>query len=131
MGGFADQAIQIGFGKRLQRAGVGVAFVEPEQNFTLLRNLNFLALDQLVPVIVKPAGKLPALFQRQGLDGGFQLFHAHAINLQFSTPIANQKLPVFPVAVLLKIPVRIPPGIGFEMNLPEPFRRVLRCAAMR
>jgi hypothetical protein len=103
MGSVADHAIQIGFRKRLKRAGVGVGFVEPEQDFPLLRGLDFLALDQLVPVIVKPAGELPALFRRQGLDGGFQLFHAHAINLQFFAPIANQKLPAFVAEVLREI----------------------------
>jgi hypothetical protein len=56
-----------------------------------------------MPVIVKPAGEPLALLWRQGLDGGFQLFHAHVMNLQSIPPIANPNLPALVAQVLQKI----------------------------
>jgi hypothetical protein len=56
-----------------------------------------------VAMFIEPAGEPPALLRRQGLDGGFQLFHAHALNLRFPKPIANQNLPALMAQVLQKI----------------------------
>jgi hypothetical protein len=103
MSGVADHPVHVGLLERLKGARFGVGFVEPEQDFPLLRGLDFLALDQFMPVIVKPASKPPALFWRQGFDGGFQLFHAHAMNLHSIPPIANPNFAALVAQVLQEI----------------------------
>jgi hypothetical protein len=85
-----DHPFHIIFFKRLEHWGVCIRFLEPAQNFPLLRVLDLPAVNQFVAMIIKPAGKTLTLFRWQSFDGGFQLYHTHVMNLQFPLRIANQ-----------------------------------------
>lgn len=64
-----------------------LVFAAALEQFGLLRLAHPSLTSQFVTMIVKPFDELRAFFRRQRFDGGFNLFHAHALN--FTSSDAN------------------------------------------
>jgi hypothetical protein len=104
MSEFLEHPFHVCLLERFEQFGMLVRFLEAQFQFRADFGAGVAGLaHQFVAMFVEPAGEPPALFRRQGLDGGFQLFHAHAVNLQSPAPIANQKSSALVAQVLQKI----------------------------